>query len=176
MSLDPAPSADPADQPYPLDVLNVPRGPGVQPPFVAPPTDGSRKRRWVGLGIGGAALVICLVGGVIGLGALVVSSEAARKDAATAVLNKYLTAWEHGDFEGAYNLVCERIRDETPLTQFSDGLRDEPLESYTLSPVEVAGADVYVPALLRFTSGGTRSERYSVVLDTTGDSFVCGAG
>src|SRR5437016_152585 len=47
------------------DVPSPPRGPGVAPPFAAPPTDRSRKSLWIGLGVGALLLVLCCVGGVV---------------------------------------------------------------------------------------------------------------
>ena len=47
-----------------------PRGPGVQAPFVAPPTDGRRRRRWWAIGLTAGAVVLCCAGSVAGLGGL----------------------------------------------------------------------------------------------------------
>ncbi len=178
----PLPSSGQADPLTPVfssyrpDVPVPPPGPGVQPPFVAPPTDGSRKRRWIGLSIGGATLVVCLIGGVVGVGALVVSSEAARKDAATAVVTKYLTAWQRGDYRGAYKLVCDVVKEETSITNFTSELGNNMIDSYALQPAEIVNSDVLVPAALHFISGAARTERFSVVLGSGNESLVCGTG
>jgi hypothetical protein len=157
-----------------LPFLVPPRGPGVVPPFAAPPNDGIRKRMWIGLGLGAAALVICLIGGVVGLGALVVSSSAARRDAATAVVTKYLDAWQARQYRRAYDLTCDDIKSKTSLNDFAAALDQDTLASFELEQAVLTADDTYVPATLRFTGGDVRTERISVVVQSDGDSVVCG--
>jgi hypothetical protein len=155
-------------------VLVPPRGPGVVPPFAAPPNDGIRKRMWIGLGLGAAVLVICLIGGVAGLGALVVSSSAARRDAATKVVTEYLTAWQQRRYMRAYDLTCDEVRNKISLGNFADELDRQGLTAFELEPAVLTADDTYVPATLHVVGGVIRTERISVVVQSDGDSVVCG--
>src|SRR5262245_20389120 len=69
-----------------------PPGPGVQPPFVAPPTDGKRRRRWIALAWSGAAALVLCIGGVVGVGALAVFGSQMIIDQSKAAVRDYLTA------------------------------------------------------------------------------------
>src|SRR3981189_2170850 len=89
-----------------------PPGPGVVPPFVAPPTDGTRQRRWLAVGLaGGAALVVCL-GGLVGFGGLLVfGSQMVVQQSQTAVTD-YLTAIKGRNYDAAYNKMCPAERNK----------------------------------------------------------------
>lgn len=151
-----------------------PRGPGVWTPFAAPPTDGDRKRRWIGLGIVGAALLLCCVGGVGGFIALAVTSSTERINQARTVVTRFLTDWQHEDYAGAYQLVCDRVRNETSLEDFSGSLARQRIGSFTVDkPVLTTNATI-VPVHLVFVDGGSETDRYDVVVDSSGNSLVCG--
>src|SRR5262245_11351369 len=95
-----------------------PPGPGVQPPFVAPPTEGTSRRRWIAAGISaGVAVLLCAAGvvGIIGIGVLLYQYA---RDQAEANVTAYLTALQHDDFEEAYRLQCDRLRATTTRAQF----------------------------------------------------------
>src|SRR5262245_28432235 len=66
-----------------------PPGPGVQPPFAAPPTDGDRTRVWVGLGVGAAALVLCCLGGLAGLAGLIYTGTQAIDEQSRVTVDRY---------------------------------------------------------------------------------------
>src|SRR5262249_9789482 len=128
-----------------------PPGPGVQAPFVTPPTDGTRQRRWVALGLTALAAAVCCGGGLLGLGGLVVFGSRMVLDKAHATVQDYLTAVQERDYKAAYALLCDdqqhRI-DEATFAETQD--RGPALESFTVRDA-VIGNDVTVPATLRFT-------------------------
>src|SRR5215470_1555921 len=96
-----------------------PPGPGVQPPFVAPPTDGARQRRWLAIGLAAASALLCCVGGLFGLGGVVVLGGRAVIDEAKLAVTNYLTAVERQNYAGAYRLLCDQIQARTTETEFA---------------------------------------------------------
>ena len=88
------------------EVPAPPRGPGVAPPFAAPPTDRNRRGLWIGLGVGGLVLVLCCVGGLFGFGLILVSGAEKVKTEAHQVVTDYLSALQREDYNKAYDLLC----------------------------------------------------------------------
>ena len=150
-----------------------PQGPGVVPPFAAPPTDGIRKRLWIGLSAGAVALVLCCVGGVGGFIALAATAEKARTNAATKVVTDFLVAWEHDNFPGAYQLLCEGTRKQISLASFSSELSSRQLSSFILGQPDLSTSIALVPVQLRFSGGGIDNEHYPVTVNNQGQSEVC---
>jgi hypothetical protein len=89
-----APTPPPSSAPPP------PPGPGVQAPFVAPPTDGARQRRWWAVGLSVGVAVLCCVGGLFGTGGLVVLGGRMVIDSTRAVVIRHLTAVRRRPREG----------------------------------------------------------------------------
>lgn len=160
-------------QAYRPEVLTPPPGPGVTPPFVAPPTDGMRKRRRIGLGVGAAALVVGLIGGVIGVGVLVITGADAQKTAATKVVTNYLTAWQRGDYVGAYHLLCPGGQQTITVDQLTSELDSDMLASFTLQPAQLATDVIYVPVDLTFTDGAVQDERFAVGSQSRTEPVAC---
>ena len=159
----------------------VPPGPGVRPPFAAPPTDVDRTRLWIGLGIGGAVLLLCCGGGVFGIGALCVAGTDQINQGAQGVVRAYVTAQARQDYGAAYVLQCRRERDRESEDEFVDRLRREPrITQFQLYDFEIerspANQGSYlVPADLRLDNGQTRRIRYRVVVDKGEAAYqVCG--
>src|SRR4051794_15605559 len=67
-----------------------PPGPGVTPPFTAPPSDRDRRGLWLGLGVAAVMLVLCCVGGAVGVGLLAVSTSRQVQTTARATVVRYL--------------------------------------------------------------------------------------
>lgn len=152
-----------------------PPGPGVQPPFVAPPTDGARRRRWVaGALAAGAALVIC-VGGLVGLGGLVVFGNQMIKDEARAAVTDYLTALRDGSWADAYNLLCDERQSLTTEAQFARTQSAGPrVSSFTVGQLDLTNG-ITVPATITFTNLSVDTVRYELKQDRkTGAFEVCG--
>src|SRR5689334_25144357 len=95
----PAPPGPP--QPAPLGPPPPP-GPGVQPPFVAPPTDGARRRRLTAVWLSIGAVVVLIVAGAVGGVGFVVLASRAISDQAEAAVTDYLGALRDEKFDKAY--------------------------------------------------------------------------
>lgn len=159
----------------PPTVPPPPPGPGVQAPFVAPPTDGARRRRgWaVGLSIG-AAVLVC-VAGVAGAGGFLALAAQAVRDQAESAVEDYLGALRDEKYDQAYALICDPLQARTPLSEFASAQRDQP----TITGFEVGGAslseDITVPARVEREDGTVRSVRYYLLQDRrTAELEVCG--
>jgi hypothetical protein len=164
----------PATMP-PTAVPGPPPGPGVQPPFVAPPTEGARQRRWLALGLAGAAALVCCVGALFGLGGLVVLGSQVVEDEARGVVTDYLTAIRDEEFGQAYDLLCDREQRRASLSEFTSSFDDEPgLTSFTIGEVESA-EQLVVTATLRYSNASTDQVRFLIEQDRqTAELEVCG--
>jgi hypothetical protein len=147
----------------------------VQPPFVAPPTDGTRRRRgWaIGLSIG-AVVAICALGvaAIVGLGFLLVRVV---QDEAKASVVSYLSALRDEDYETAYALLCDDQQASTSERQFEREQRDGPaVVGFEVDDVEITER-FEVPAQVSYDNGERESVRFIVEQDpTTGGFEVCG--
>ena len=152
-----------------------PPGPGVQPPFVAPPTDGSRRRRGIALGLAGAAVLVLCVGGLLGLGGLVVFGSQMIVDQSRAAVTDHLTAVRDGDLEVAYERLCDRQREEISEEEFRRTLEDAPpIETFTVGEPVISDR-IVVPATLNYANGTTETVDYLLEQDTSTAEFeVCG--
>jgi len=152
-----------------------PAGPGVQPPFVAPPTDGARRRRWLALGLAGAAALVCCVGGLSGAGGLLVLGNQMVLEEAKGVVTNYLTAVRDKEYAEAYSLLCDSELASIDETEFVDMIQRSPaLRSFTVGEPVVA-EELTVPATLRYTDGRSEAVRYLLDQDTSTGAFeVCG--
>jgi hypothetical protein len=176
-ALPPAGLAHPGLSPAGLSPTAVPPpppGPGVQPPFVAPPTDGTRQRRWLALGLAGAAVLICCVGGLFGVGGLVVFGTQMVVDEARTAVHDYLTAIRDDNFDAAYDLLCDARREQVTKPQFVDSVSTWDYISFEVGQPQIDSA-VTVPATLRFADHTSEDVRFYLNQDRkTGDFKVCG--
>jgi hypothetical protein len=151
-----------------------PAGPGVRPPFVAPPTDGNRRRLWTGLGSAAVVLVLLCGGGVAGFAALVRGTIQERRDDATKAVTAFLTDLQHDDFVRAYRSQCSEIRKQTTFAQFTDAVSTAQIVSFRLEQPEINTDATIVPAQLTFADGGLDHERFVVIVESDGTNRVCG--
>jgi len=177
MSMAPVPPPGPPAIPDQgvLAVPQPPPGPGVQPPFVAPPTDGSRRRRWIATALIGSAVLVICAGGLVGLGGLVVFGNQMIVDQSKTAVSDHLTAVRDGDYSAAYEQLCDRRKAEVTESQFRDSVTDGPtINSFTVGE-PVISRSIVVPATLSYTDGTEESVRYLIEQDTsTGGFEVCG--
>jgi hypothetical protein len=152
-----------------------PPGPGLQPPFVAPPTDGTSQRRWVAAGLTAAAVLICCLGGIVGLGSLVVLGTRVTQQQAEQAVVDYLTALEQGQWTKAYGLLCDDVRRDTSLDEFTARYADQPrLVSFTVDGLNAVASGLVVTATLHDADGDTRRADFPLDQTADGDYRVCG--
>ncbi|MFI7026472.1 hypothetical protein [Micromonospora sp. NPDC049900] len=151
-----------------------PAGPGVAPPFAAPPTEGGRTRLWLGLGAGALALVLCCGGGGTAVVGLLVSGVQAIDEQGRTVSGDYYRALADGEFGRAYDQLCEDARRRESRQEFERRAAAEPqISSYRVGQVDTT--TLTVPVDVTFSGGG--QERQQVVLQQdqqTGGMEVCG--
>jgi hypothetical protein len=147
----------------------------VQPPFVAPPTDGTRQRRgWaIGLSIGAVAVVCALgVTAVIGIGVLLFQVV---RDQAEATIGDYLTALRDREYDAAYELLCDDLQESTSLPEFVREIRDRPAVADFSVGEAVLDVEFEVPAQISYADGSRESVSFLMIQDpTTGGLEVCG--
>jgi hypothetical protein len=159
---------------YPYALPPPPVGPGVRPPFVAPPTDGNRRRLWTGLGTAAAVLVLVCGGGIAGFTALVRGTINERSQAATKAVTSFLTDVRNDDYTGAYRAQCLQLRQRLTLDEFKTDFSGAQLSAFTLGQPEINTDETIVPVALSFIDGGTDNQRFVVIVDSDGASRVCG--
>ena len=135
-----------------LGVPAPPRGPGVAPPFAAPPTDRNRRGLWIGLGVGAVVLVLCAVGGVAGIFVLYRASIDQAKREGTTVVTVYLNALRGNDFNTAHAQLCPRLAREVPPSRLAAQYRAEPFTGFRLDEPRLTSV-IEVTAHLDTSSG-----------------------
>ncbi|GLI01716.1 hypothetical protein [Phytohabitans aurantiacus] len=151
-----------------------PPGPGVTPPFAAPPTEGRSFRLWMALGVAALATVLCCGAGGTALVGLFITGGEAVNEQVQATAGDYFDALREQKFNDAYDLLCDRLRnDETP-EQFGARMGREPrITSYSLGDVDLI--NLTLPADLTYTSGDRDTVRVAMDQDSgSGEFRVCG--
>ncbi|PZF94899.1 Rv0361 family membrane protein [Micromonospora endophytica] len=151
-----------------------PPGPGVAPPFAAPPTEGGRSRLWLGLGAGALAVLLCCGGGGSAVVGLLVSGVQAIEEQGRTVSDDYFRALSDGEFGRAYDQLCEDAKRRESRQEFERRAAAEPqISSYDVGEVDTTTLTVPVDV----TYAGGDSERQQVMLQQdqqTGGMEVCG--
>lgn len=157
-----------------ISVPPPPPGPGVQPPFVAPPTDGTRQRRWLAIGLASGFVVLLCIGGLVGLGGLVVLGTQVVRDQASAAVTEYLTAVRDGEFRRAYSLLCEERQARESEREFINDNLDRPrVRDFVVGTAELS-EDIRVPATINYADGTVDVVDFVMAQDgRTGDVEVC---
>jgi hypothetical protein len=147
----------------------------VRPPFVTPPTDGARQRRWLAVGLATAAALVVCVGGLFGLGGLLVFGSQMILDQSRAAVVDYLTALKAEDFGNAYEQLCDAQRETIDRREFARSFANEPrIATFTVGDPELTER-VVVPATVGYVDGTSTTMRYVLEQDrTTGEFEVCG--
>jgi hypothetical protein len=157
-------------------VPDPPQGPGVFPPFPAPPVEGKGLRIGLGLGIGAAVLLLVCGGGiaaVIGVGATWTSS---LNEHAHVVIGDYFDALEAKKYDDAYDMLCQSEKDRQTQAEFvSSEEAADPIESHEVGDLDLAAVDLTVPVQVTYTDGQTGTlEVYLEQSPDTGEFQVCG--
>ncbi|MBL7256180.1 hypothetical protein [Paractinoplanes lichenicola] len=153
-----------------------PRGPGVQPPFPAPPVEGKGKRLGWGLGIGAGVLVLVCGGGLAALIGLGTSITGALDEQAHAAVDDYLTALRDQRFDQAYGLLCEDAQQRETSSEFRTRVEGEQrITAWRLGDFNTVRMIVPVTATL----DGGQVDELEAELDqntSTGQFEVCSVG
>lgn len=170
------PSGYPSVPPAPVGPPVPPRGPGVVPPFAAPPTEGRTMRLWLGLGAAGLFVLLCCGGGVAAIAGLTVFGVRAIDEQARVVVTDYVDALERAEYGEAYALLCDdRQRVQTP-TDFARSEAQAPrIQSFQVHATETGATDIVVPVDVTYSSGSSSTLRFLMAQDSgTGEFEVCG--
>jgi hypothetical protein len=163
-----------APAPPAVEAPAPPAGPGVQPPFAAPPSEGRTARVWLGLGVAALAVVLCCGGGLAAGAGLVVTGSAAINEQAHAAVEDYLQAVGAGRYSQAYRQLCDDLRVQQSLSEFTARVSQQPrVRDYELFQTRVRGNEVVVPATVTYTNGTQAEVDYRVAQETSGLRF-CG--
>jgi hypothetical protein len=153
----------------------APQGPGVVPPFPAPPTEGRRLRVGWGLGVGAAVLLLVCGGGVAAVIGLVEVMSRALNEQAQVVIGDYLDDVNAKRYAEAYDSLCAETKAQVSQAQFtSDQAGQEPIRSYTVGDLPLTSVDLAVPVDVTYTDGSTGQLRaYLGQNRETGQFQVC---
>jgi hypothetical protein len=159
----------------PVAERDVPPGPGVVPPFPAPPTEGRSARLWLGLGIGALVATLCCGGGLAAGIGLVVSSTAAVGERVDASVGGYFDAVKEKRWSDAYRMLCEDARDRETPARFADRVgAEKPIREYDVGTINLASADLVVPVQVVYDDGTPATLDVHLAQDqATGDFEVC---
>lgn len=153
-----------------------PPGPGVQPPFVAPPNDGAKQRRWTAVGVSIAAALLLCVSGVAGFGGLVYFGFQSVREQSHGVVVDYLSALRDREYAQAYGLLCEPLQAQISAAEFDRVNRAAPRISwFDVGEPSLTSPEIEVPATIRYANREVRNVRFILDQDeSTGGFEVCG--
>ena len=151
----------------------APQGPGVVPPFTAPPTDRDNRSLLISLGVSALLLVVCCVGGLVGVGVLFAGGVQEAKAQAQSTVDQYLTALRRSDYRGAYQLLCQDLTEGESLSSYTRRSAQDPIREFTVGAVSDSGAALVVAADVRYATRGEQQREYLVQV-TFGEYTVCG--
>ena len=136
----------------------VPPGPGVQPPFAAPPMRKEAGTLAVAFIVGGLVLLLCLAGGGIGLGTAVYTATVKTEEQVTAAATAYLEALVDERYGDAYRMTCDTFRRKVPQQEYVTEKRGVPLDGYNLRSITpTRDGRLMVQAEVRSVNGMSRT-------------------
>jgi hypothetical protein len=150
-----------------------PQGPGVQPPFPAPPVEGRGKRIGLGLGVGAVVVLLVCGGGTAAAIGLGLSMSGALEERAEATVRGYLDALRDERYDRAYGLLCDQAQaQETPVEFRRRVTAADPIASYTLGKLDLVSLSV--PVAATYADGDLANLEARLGQDTdTGEFEVC---
>jgi hypothetical protein len=157
-------------------VPTPPPGPGVHPPFPAPPVEGRGKRIGMALGITGGILALVCGGGAVAAVGLVGAMTNAIDEQVDVVVGRYMEAVQDREFVKAYDLLCQDARNqETRDAYVARMTGSEQISSYHVGDVD----ELYstVPVDVTYADGDSAVVSAELVQNTSTGAFeVCGLG
>jgi hypothetical protein len=160
----------------PAPVPDPPQGPGVFPPFPAPPVEGKGLRIGLGLGIGAAVVLLVCGGGVAAVIGLVTTMSSALNEQAHVVIGDYFDALEANKYDDAYDMLCQTEKDRQTQAEFvSSEEAAAPIKSHQVGDLDLAAVDLTVPVQVTYTDGQAGTVQvYLAQSSDTGEFQVCG--
>jgi hypothetical protein len=153
-----------------------PVGPGVYPPFPAPPTEGRGRRIGLGLGIGGAVLALVCGGGLAaGIGLVTVTSSALNEQA-HKVVTEYFTDVQNKRYNEAYDQQCADVKRQESRAEYTSRVAaTEPIARFSVGHLNLADVDLTVPVQVQYADGRSGTLQVNLGQDSeTGRFQVCG--
>ncbi|MEV4467045.1 hypothetical protein AB0J51_25890 [Micromonospora echinofusca] len=151
-----------------------PTGPGVTPPFAAPPTEGRNTRLWLGLGAGALAVLLCCGGGGAAVVGLAVTGVQAVREQGRTVSTDYYQALVERKYGAAYDQLCDDAQRRESRREFERRVSAEPrIATFRVGDVDAVSLTVPVDV----TYAGGQQDRQEVTLaqdQQTGGMEVCG--
>jgi hypothetical protein len=153
-----------------------PPGPGVAPPFPAPPSEGRAGRIWMSVGIAAVVAMICCGGGAVAVLGIGLTTTQALTEQAEAQVGQYLDALRDEDYSLAYSYICDQEQNSTSRRDFIDEMAEQPvISSYRLGELNAYSTELLMPAELTYSGGQQVQVEYILVQDTsTAQLEVCG--
>jgi hypothetical protein len=150
-----------------------PQGPGVYPPFPAPPVEGRGRRIGVGLGLGAGVLLLVCGGGVAAAVGLTRVMSSALNEQAEVVVGDYLEALRDREWSQAYDMLCAQAQQEETESQFTSRIStDDPIASWDVGNVDLV--QLAAPVAVTYSDGDTADLRaYLGQNRQTGGFEVC---
>jgi hypothetical protein len=152
----------------PLAAPPPPPGPGVRPPFVAPPTDGLRTRRRIGI-ISAIVSVLLLCGGVVaGINVLIAAGNATYREQAKELVAEYAGDLNLRQYGAAYRLLCLRDQEAVPQAQFEARYLSRPVHEWMVHDARLVNGTAMVEADFRYFDGTIETFDYPVIVTDDG--------
>jgi hypothetical protein len=150
-----------------------PQGPGVYPPFPAPPIEGRGRRVGVGLGLGAAVLLLVCGGGTIAGVGLVSIMSSALNEQADVVVTDYLEALRDREWSQAYDQLCTTAKQQETESEFTSRVSAaELITAWDVGDVDLVQANA--PVSVTYADGDTAQLRaYLEQNRETGGFEVC---
>jgi hypothetical protein len=143
-----------------------PPGPGVAPPFAAPPLDRSRRSLWIGLIVGGAGFVLCCVGGLFGFGLLAVAGNDQIQLQVKQTVQQFVDAVRDGNYPLAHEQLCESQAARVPPSGIRAQFGQEPLIRAAIGQPRVSSRQATVDVELQYADS-SRTYTFTLVPEGT---------
>jgi hypothetical protein len=129
-----------------------PQGPGVFPPFPAPPVEGRGRRVGLALGLGAGVLVLVCGAGVAAAVGLTRVMSSALNEQADVVVGDYLEALRDREWSQAYDQLCPQAKEQETEAQFTSRVStEEPITAWDVGNVELV--QLSAPVTVTYSDG-----------------------
>jgi hypothetical protein len=144
-----------------------PPGPGVAPPFAAPPLDRSRRGLWIGLIVGGIGFVLCCVGGLFGFGLLTVAGNDQIQLQVKQTVEQFVDAVHDGNYPLAHEQLCESKAVQVSQSGLQSEFGQETLIRAAIGQPRVSARQATVDVELQYANSSPRTYAFTLVPEGT---------